>query len=91
MADGGNFDDTRLVVDRIQHPVVPYSDSVQIHDAKLDATSRPRIFTQSYDRAIDSLKEGIGERFKFSPGRWLDEDSLGHTRPVFFRSARTLS
>lgn len=68
MTNGGDFDETRFVVHRIEDPVVADSDSVKVHGAEFDAPARSRVFAEGYDGTIDSLENGIGQSFKFSPG-----------------------
>ena len=85
------FNQTLLVVDPVEDPIAANSDSVKIQGLELDGPSGSGFGPQAYNVAVNPAEYLIGEGFEFLSGRRLDENSVVHNRPVFFRSARTRS
>lgn len=91
MTDDCHFDQTGLIIDTVKNPITADSDPMKIHRAKLDAAAGSRFLTEGDNRTVNPPERGSRKGFEFFAGSWLDEDAIAHSRPVFFRSARTRS
>jgi len=75
----------------IENPIIADSDAINVERLKLEAARRSGLCPQTYDPTVNPPEKLIREGFEFLSRGRLDRDPISHNRPVFTRSARTLS
>jgi len=79
VADLHDKDDEFLVLNRIDDPVIAFTDTIQIlfPGEFLDAL-RTRIVLQGFHALDEAFLDHWGEGPELASGRWCEEDRIGH-------------